>query len=334
MSLINQKTLGLSSNADFVSSAFDGVSGNGIDPFGTSTGSSSDTAAATIASPFSTIYSFGDSLSDGGNISILSARLVPANPYQGGVFSNGPVWVSDIASQYGLPLPVASLTGGNDFAFGGAKTGDEPTHAANPADLSSQFNQFTALKSNPQANALYTISIGGNDVLDAISTFSTDQATGLAIISAAVANETSFINNLASKGAQNFLVMNVPDLSKIPFALDKGPQYQTVASGLAALYDYNLNVSLANLVTTKGLNIHVLDSYSLLDAGIANPAAFGLTNVTQPLWTGNFEDSSSGTLAATGAAQAGYLFMDNLHPSASGHILLANAGVAALTPVA
>jgi phospholipase/lecithinase/hemolysin len=329
MSVINQKTLGLASDASFINSTLDGLNGNGIDPFAATSGSGS---AAATASPFSTIYAFGDSLSDGGNISVLSLRLVPANPYQGGVFSNGPIWVSDIASRYGLPLPKASLAGGNDYAFGGAETGAEPSHAANAADLPSQFSQFTTFTPKPQANALYTLSIGGNDVLDAISAFSTDQATGLADISAAVANETSFITNLASKGAQNFLVMNVPDLSKTPLALSQGAQYETVASGLSALYDYQLNVSLANLATTQGLNIHVLDAYSLIDAGVANPAAFGLTNVTQPLWTGNYEDSSSGTLAATGAAQAGYLFMDNLHPTASGHILLANAGIAALTP--
>ncbi len=328
MSLINQQTLGLSSTPSFVNAALDALSG------GTTASSPAQSAATAAPSPFSTIYAFGDSLSDGGNISVLSLGLVPASPYSGGVFSNGPIWVQDLATHYGLAVPKASLAGGTDFGFGGAKTGSEPLHVPNPADLSSQFTQFAAADPKPQPNALYTVSIGGNDVLDAVSTFATDQATALADISSAVANETSFITNLASKGAANFLVMNVPDLSKTPFALAHGPQYATVASGLSALYDYQLNVSLANLVTSQGLNVHVLDSYSLLDAGIANPAAFGLTNVTQPLWSGNFEDSSSGTLAATGAAQAGFLFMDGLHPTATGHALLADAGVAALTPPA
>ena len=53
----------------------------------------------------------------------------------------------------------------------------------------------------------------------------------------------------------------------------------------------------------------------------ANPAAYGFTNVTQPVWNGNLTDSHSGTLAATGAAQNGYLFADDLHSTAAGHAL-------------
>jgi phospholipase/lecithinase/hemolysin len=50
-----------------------------------------------------------------------------------------------------------------------------------------------------------------------------------------------------------------------------------------------------------------------------------LTNVTQPVWNGNLTDSNSGKLAAIGAGQNGYLFFDNLHPTATGHALLADA---------
>ena len=61
------------------------------------------------------------------------------------------------------------------------------------------------------------------------------------------------------------------------------------------------------------------------------PAAYGFTNVTQPVWSGNLTDSHSGTLAATGAAQNGYLFFDDLHPTAAGHALLAAAVTQTLT---
>jgi phospholipase/lecithinase/hemolysin len=73
-------------------------------------------------------------------------------------------------------------------------------------------------------------------------------------------------------------------------------------------------------------SIDYINTYAMLDTAAADPSAYGLTNVTQPVWNGNLTDSNSGHLAATGAAQNGYLFFDDLHPTATGHSLLA-AGV-------
>ncbi|HEY1413564.1 MAG TPA: hypothetical protein VGF36_15565, partial [Rhodopila sp.] len=73
---------------------------------------------------------------------------------------------------------------------------------------------------------------------------------------------------------------------------------------------------------------------ALLDAAVANPAAYGFSNVTQPVWTGGFTPGSGGTLNATGAAQNGYLFFDDLHPTAAGHAMLAAAVTNSLTVTA
>ena len=60
-------------------------------------------------------------------------------------------------------------------------------------------------------------------------------------------------------------------------------------------------------------------------SAVADPAAYGLTNVTSPVWTGNYT-SASGTLAATTpAAQDQYLFWDQLHPTETGHQAIADA---------
>jgi phospholipase/lecithinase/hemolysin len=58
---------------------------------------------------------------------------------------------------------------------------------------------------------------------------------------------------------------------------------------------------------------------------VANPGAFGFTNVTDPVWTGNFYDLNSGHFNTAGAAQSGFLFFDNLHPTATTHAMLAAA---------
>src|SRR5271154_6437922 len=77
------------------------------------------------ASAYSTIFAFGDSLSDAGNASIISAGSNPPSPpYVGGHFSNGPTWVEDLSVGLGLGGLKPSLAGGTDFAIGGATTAD------------------------------------------------------------------------------------------------------------------------------------------------------------------------------------------------------------------
>src|SRR5258708_38532341 len=90
-----------------------------------------------------------------------------------GVFSNGPVWVQDLANPLGLGPLLPSLAGGTDFAVGGAQTGAFGSYAGSPGDLlpapgnplaTSQLGMFTAAVPHPAANALYTLSIGGEDL--------------------------------------------------------------------------------------------------------------------------------------------------------------------------
>jgi phospholipase/lecithinase/hemolysin len=59
--------------------------------------------SAAHAAGFSAEYVFGDSLSDVGNVYLGSSGSEPASPYVGGQFSNGPVWVQDLAARLGLP---------------------------------------------------------------------------------------------------------------------------------------------------------------------------------------------------------------------------------------
>jgi phospholipase/lecithinase/hemolysin len=52
-------------------------------------------------SPYSSIYSFGDSLSDAGNAYILDGGTDPLPPYSSGRFTNGNVWVHDLSQMLG-----------------------------------------------------------------------------------------------------------------------------------------------------------------------------------------------------------------------------------------
>jgi phospholipase/lecithinase/hemolysin len=295
------------------------------------TGSGSSNTPAPPGAPYSTIYAFGDSLSDAGNDYKLTLGKLPVSPpYSDGRFTNGPVWVQDLATDLGLPAPKPSLGGGTDFAYGGAYTGTVPGHTANPSDLNYQLTQFQAEDPHPAANALYTVWIGSNDVLGSLG-----QSNPVASVDAAVSNEMQFISGLASEGAQNLLVLDVPDIGKTPDAMAKGDA-QT-ASNLSVQYDMLLQQQLQTFEAGHPqVHLTTVDIKGLLDEVAGNPSAFGFTNTTTPLWSGNLTDPHSGTLATTDPqAQAGYLFFDNLHPTAQADVVLANAIAHQLTtPVA
>jgi phospholipase/lecithinase/hemolysin len=293
-----------------------------------------NTAEVTLpAGGFSAVYAFGDSLSDAGNAWIGTLNTVPVSPpYSDGRFSDGNVWVQDLSQDLGLPPVSASLSGGTDYAYGGAETGATLVHTENPTDMPSQLGQFVASVPDPAPNALYTMWIGSNDVLDiAHSTLTPTQQQQA--VTQAVTNEIGSIDGLIAHGAKNLVVLNVPDLGKTPYEMAR-PTDDAAASSLSLDYDNQLGAALQQVMATGAASIDLVNTFQLLDAVIADPSTYGFTNVTQPLWDGNLTSASSGTLAASGAAANGYLFFDSLHPTAAAQTLLADAVVQSLNHTA
>ncbi len=294
---------------------------------------------------FSALYAFGDSLSDTGDLSISTALVdtTPVSPpyYQeqygstsGNVFSNGPTWVQDLSIALGLGTLAPSLASGTNFAYGGADAGSEPQNASDPAlqaiSLPAQLSQFQTATPNPKAGALYTISIGANDLLAILSDTGLSAQQQTTDVNDAVANEVSFAKSLIADGAKNLMVLDVPDLGKTPSILQPtsgsaSPAEIAEASRLAASYNAALGTQLAAVASSDAVTVNVINAYQLIDNAAADPAAYGLSNVTTPVWSGNYTDAGSGSLAATGtAAQDGYLFWDHLHPTETGHQAIAS----------
>ncbi|HJU15443.1 MAG TPA: SGNH/GDSL hydrolase family protein [Stellaceae bacterium] len=293
-------------------------------------------AAPATAEPFGAIYAFGDSLSDAGNAYIATGGTTPpAPPYARingyGVFSNGPVWVQDLASDFGLGPLLPSLAGGTDFAVGGAQTGAFGRYAGSPGDLlpargnpvaTSQLGMFTAAVPHPAANALYTFSIGANDIETILTR---DAAHPLRAVSDAIAvirNIATFVGDLAARGARNFDVLNVPDLGKAPALRAQGPAAAAEASAFTGAFDVALESALTGLARSDGLDLHLIDSYALVQEAVADPALFGLTNATDACLP-----PGSPIPCATPDQ---YLFWDDIHPTETGHRALAEA---ALDPI-
>ena len=271
-------------------------------------------SAGAHADGYQQVVSFGDSLSDNGNVSILSQSPVitrfTTNP--------GTVAVENIAKYFNLTL-TPSLQGGTDYAFGGARAA-----IANPVPATSaQIQQYLTAnggKANP--NALYTMWIGANDLLAAVQNPATAQVT----VATAASNEVAQIKALQAAGAKTIVVFNLPDVGKTPAALSQGAAASAGLTQLAQVYNGILSGGLAS--SQRG--IVPIDTYSLLNEVIANPTAYGFSNVTTPACTTASSISCSpNTLRDPNAANT-YLFADGIHPTTAAHALLGQYAVSVI----
>jgi phospholipase/lecithinase/hemolysin len=290
--------------------------------------------ASAPASAYTTLFAFGDSLSDAGNAYFLSSHLIPGAPYVGGHFSNGPTWVEDLSLKLGLGALSPSDLGGTDFAVGDATTGD----AVAPIDLDYQVAAFQAyaaaakLDSTFLNGALYTLDIGANDILDALS----NPMTADTVVTDAANSAAAEVKELHTDGARSLLFYEVPNLGLTPDIMAEGAAAETLASSLAQLFNATVLGDLAPLETgADPLKVFDLDTYDRLTEIVANPKLYGFANVTDPCWTGNFfgyAGSPNGKLCSLlPAVQNQYLFWDGLHPTEAGHLLAADFAYATLT---
>ncbi len=96
---------------------------------------------------------------------------------------------------------------------------------------------------------------------------------------------------LYEMGARHFLIWNVPDLSKTPTAhilAELNPTIDVLQETKSATEGFNM--ALAGVVSTfeqqrPDADVKVLDTFDELDAIVNDPAAFGLTDVTDPCIT-------------------------------------------------
>ena len=285
----------------------------------------------TQAGPYSNLYVFGDSLSDTGNLSIVTGGAAPgtAQPYFNGRFSNGLVWVETLAAQLGLTGDAAPVyLGGKNFAFAGARTGLVPPPPDFPipgvlAQVGGIWAPATGGIADP--NALYVVVGGGNDMRDARSAPGTTAATRLAAAAAAVTNLQNTVGLLAASGAKNILISNLPDLGLTPEAIflglasestDATNAFNGMIGGLLALEGF-----------FAGLDIDLLDMAGTSAQVHANPGAYGVTNTLLPC-NGFF--GADGGFGTVGTSCSASLFSDALHPSALAHRLIAFAALDAL----
>jgi outer membrane lipase/esterase len=151
------------------------------------------------------------------------------------------------------------------------------------------------------------------------------QAQAEANIVTAAQQEVKLLGELQGAGAKNILVFNLPNIGLTPDATEEGPTAAAALTELSLVFNAQLNAGLGQL--NKG--IIPVNTYALLNQVIANPGAYGFTNVTTPacgVGSTSVECGPQGSglpyTYAPGTNET-YLFADGVHPTTAADRMLA-----------
>ncbi|MEH1772612.1 MAG: SGNH/GDSL hydrolase family protein [Nostoc sp.] len=277
-----------------------------------------------LAKDYDNIYVFGDSFSDTGNVFNATNGIIPPSPtYSNGRFSNGPIWVDYLASDLGLTLNLK-----NNFAFGGATTGAENIGLPGLPGLQQEINSFVSANKAADPNALYIIWAGTNDYLSYF--FGGDpNPTNI------VGNLSAALTSLVTDGARDIMVVNLPDLGKLPFA-NFDSQRSNLFNTFSSTHNSSLNTTLKSLrqQLSPDINIIELNVNSLFDRIIAAPDEFGFTNATNSCISKDLSvvpiDVPTQQVLCNPEK---FLFWDEVHPTTTTHKLIGELAFSALKPV-
>ncbi|MGI9284501.1 MAG: SGNH/GDSL hydrolase family protein [Pseudomonadales bacterium] len=282
--------------------------------------------AQAITTPTSLVV-FGDSLSDTGDRFILEGGNAPVAPYFNGRFSNGPNYVDVLANLLGVSS-LNSLSGGTNYAVGGAEINTfdgsptPPTTGTVVPPLTSQLDSyFRSTNGVAEPNALYIVLGGGNDLRALAAGGSIDLGQSAAALA-------GIVSDLSEAGATKILVPNLPNLGLTPEAQAGGDSGVFLATlGTMAL---NQAVETALNGLTLDANVMMFDLFGITNDIVANPAAFGFTNVTDACFDGATGVGGPGAVCANPDE---YLFWDQFHPTAATHESFANRIFAHVVPI-
>ncbi|MBV1704376.1 MAG: autotransporter domain-containing protein [Hyphomicrobiales bacterium] len=273
------------------------------------------------------VVSFGDSLTDNGNLFIADGGTYPPSPPYNQRFTNVITFAEILNGPMSGFFAPLSNTANVNFAFGGARTtttGTTPPQPAPPLPPSSQTQIGAYLLGGGQftPSTVVTYWIGANNIFQGTAFAAGNPATAVAYMTAvdqaAAADVQTQLGQIGAAGAKTVLVYNLPDFGSLPNYTALGPQAIALASYSTTTYNSLLSQAVgAAAAANRGTNYVQVDVNSAFAAVIANPSAYGFSNVTAACVT------TPACVTGTLAQQDQYLFWDPVHPTYAGHQLLA-----------
>jgi outer membrane lipase/esterase len=221
-----------------------------------------------------------------------------------GRWSNGPLWIDNVASTYGKSVDAA-LLGGTNYAYGGAMTCIISTITSNVPDMCVQVSEYLSSVSNKaDSSAMYVIdsSAVGNEIIKVLS--ATVPSTQITM--AAPTNIENILMLLYAAGARHFLITNVPDVGATPLIQAYGSSASVTATNLALAFNTNLSVAVSNFAAmSSNAYIYQADINGVFSMIKSTASSYGIDNLT---------DSCLYTVPTCGTPD-NYLFWDDFHPT-------------------
>jgi phospholipase/lecithinase/hemolysin len=184
-----------------------------------------------------------------------------------------------------------------------------------------QLDQYAATQRGQLSNrALYILDATtfGNNINAGLPLVSAGTITGTQLVTAGITDIVTMVTRLYAVGARHVVVVNAPNIGLTPLVQAAGAAAIGGATQLSGAFAQNLAATLASQSAGwPGLNLYQLDLFTLSNQITANPAGFGLTNVTQPCF------SVAGTTVNVCAQPDSYLYWDSFHPTRAANAQIA-----------
>ncbi len=261
---------------------------------------------------------FGDSLSDDGNVAILTGGLRPGANYAPGEYTDGPnttpatagpfgLWSDQLAPKLGVTL-APELKGGTDYAFAGADTGTntQPFPLNQQLFVTDQVNAYLKNAGTASSTALYAFWAGANDLADGKSPIT------------AADNIMSNIKTLSGDGGKTFLWLNLPPLGFTPSAIKNNEV--AAANAYSAAFDAEYGADVA-LLQGQGINVIPVDITTLFTKIEADFQAGCTVGPADPFCFANVSQPAQGN---AGVNPNTYVFWDGDHPTTAADALVAD----------
>lgn len=230
--------------------------------------------------------------------------------------------------------PNATGPDGFNFAHGGAETGQTSGDGANTGFLS-QVEAFATLQGSGQVtvdpNDGAVVFVGGNDFFNAARNGTLSAQT----VQTALQNVGVGLNTLAGSGVDNMVVYTMPDLSQVPLGQELAglaptqQQGQQLVAGLQQLstaFNAQLRSQVLDPLRDQGVDVTVVDMQTLFNDIARQPEAYGVRTGDTHCFS---LTANGGQGAPTGDCQtseevAQTTFLDSLHPTTTGHDIIAS----------
>jgi len=311
------------------------------------------TATPLLASPYSGLAVFGDSLSDAGQFADIGGpagstrrftnRLGPT--YQAG---SGEIYAANATQLISQQLGLGELTGstspvnaalglpdGTNYAVGGNTTDQIFDSIVGTGEGSVvELPDGTNLRTRPgylaelassglsvDPNTLFYVNGGGNDFLDGlILNIPSAQASAVRLANS--------VSALQAAGARYIVVPLLGDISQTPFALGAG------LSDFVAPLAVAFNNELVDRLTNIDAEIIPLNVPLLVNEVLASPAEFGLDpnqNLALTCFSSCANESAINGINSANPDPTRLLFNDSVHPTSTGQQIVADYAVSLLS---